>query len=261
LIKERTITFSQWLVRLLVVPLTFGGLASAATIIVPTGVDNTRGMTVWLREDGTNTQAYAGVIFITLTDSGHQYNRDTLCVDLFTPISAGVSYSTTLLTPNQVPGKHLSRVSWLIDNVLLPAENSSYTSLLPQVDWVTTAAQGAGLQLAIWDIVHDNGDGFSAGRVRQANGGHTTNSQVLTWARTYETLSANKDSNLAYIYDNVILNGTTPAQMLAGPLFTDGGPAPPVPEPSTFALGAGALAAIGLCVLMKKGGPGFLRSR
>ena len=120
MIKERIITLSQWLTRLLVVPLALGGLASAATIIVPTGVDNTRGMNIWLREDGTDTQGYGGVIFITLTANGHQYSRDTLCVDLFTDINAGVSYNTTLLTPNQVPGKHLSRVSWLIDNALLP---------------------------------------------------------------------------------------------------------------------------------------------
>jgi len=85
----------------------------------------------------------------------------------------------------------------------------------------------------------------------QAAKNHTTTSSVLNWARTYETLSTNKDSNLAYIYQNVIVGTNTAVQMLAGPLFTDGGPVP-VPEPSTLAFAAGALVLIGLRVLKKR---------
>jgi len=243
-------------VRLPVAFLAFGCLAFASTIIVATGVDTTRGVSnLWINEQGTDTQAYfTGVIEISVTDSsGHVFNRDSFCVDLFTDININTQYNTTVLSPSQVPGKNLGRVSWLVDNALLPTQNSNYTSQLPQADWVTTSAQGAGLQLAIWDIVHDNGDGFSSGSVQAAKN-HTTTSSVLNWARTYETLSANKDSNLAYIYQNVVLGGTTAVQMLAGPLFTDGGPAP-VPEPSTLACAAGALVLIGLRVRKKRRRP------
>jgi hypothetical protein len=212
------------------------GNASAATnTIAPTGVDWNRGGSVWLREDGSDVQAYfAGVIFISLYDqAGDQWNRDTLCVDLFTDINLGVTYGTTVLHPDDVSGKNLTRVSWLVDNALLPAQNNSYSSVLPSSDWVTNSAQGAGIQLAIWDIVHDNGDGFSAGRLQASgNPANPTPSDVISWANTYETLSLNQSSDLAYIYDNVSLSDGAPAQMLAGPEFADNGPIP-VPEPST----------------------------
>ena len=242
-------------VRLLVTLAALQGLASATSIIVPTGVDWSRGESIWLKEDGKDTQAYfAGVILISLTASGHQYNRDSLCVDLFTDISVGVTYNTTIVDPMSVQGKNLTRVSWLIDNALLPTQISSYGSVLPQADWVISAAQGAGIQLAVWDIVHDGGDGFSAGRVRATtNQSHPTDPTVLSWARTYETLSLNQVSNLAFVYDNTIPSTGVAAQMLAGPLFADGGPVPS-PENSTFTLEATALAGIGFCVLGKRRG-------
>jgi hypothetical protein len=214
-----------------------GGNAFAdAYTIDATGVDWSRGENIWINEDGNPVQTYfTGVIDITLTDTGsnQQWNRDTLCVDLFTDIYIGQTYGTTVLHPNNVSGKNLTRVSWLVDNALLPAQNNSYSSVLPSSDWVTNSAQGAGIQLAIWDIVHDNGDGFSAGRLQASgNPANPTPSDVISWANTYETLSLNQSSDLAYIYDNVSLSDGAPAQMLAGPEFADNGPAP-APEPST----------------------------
>ena len=232
--------------------LLFGGNAFADTYtITPTGVDNTRGEGVWMNENGSNvSQYFLGVIFITLTDqqTGTQWNRDTLCVDLFTDINLNVTYGTTVLDPTAVSGKHLDRVSWLIDNALLPAQSSTTSSLLPSSDWVTTAAQGAGIQLAVWDIVHDNGDGFSSGSVQASTDPlNPTSPDVLSWASLYESLSNSQSSNLAYVYNNVSLSNGAAAQMLAGPIFTDNGPAP-VPEPSEWAtivlLGALGLTAI-----------------
>jgi hypothetical protein len=186
------------------------------------------------------TDAYfAGVIFITVTSGGKTYQRDSLCVDLFTDININQQYLTTVLRPDEVPNKPLLRVSWLVDNALLPTQQSVHSDL-PDVDWVTTSAQGAGIQLAIWDIIHDGGDGFSAGSVQSTR---RTPADVLAWAVTYEALSLGKSSDLAFVYDNVALNGT-PAQMLIGPLFHDGGPAPPAPEPSTLALAA---VVVGIC--------------
>jgi len=246
-------TLGNTAARLLLALLAACGLSSASSVIVPTGVDWNRGESIWLKEDGTDTQAYfAGVIYISLTDSGHQYDRDTLCVDLFTDIYLGISYNTTVVQPQQVPGKNLTRVSWLVDNALLPTQNQSYTSLLPQADFVATAAQGAGIQLAVWDIVHDGGDGFSTGRVQASA---NTDPQVVFWAQTYEALSENQSSGLAFIYDNTTMDTGMAAQMLAGPMFQDGGPAPnpvapdgdptPNPEPSTLLLGGGAALALG----------------
>jgi hypothetical protein len=219
------------------------GAALANSTILATGVDSSRGGSFWIREDGADINAFfGGVIFITLTENGLQFNRDTLCVDLFTDINLGQTYNTDVLRPDQVPGKNLPRVSWLVDNALLPTEGS-YSSLLPQDQWVRTAVQGIAIQLAIWDIVHDGGlevNPLAQGRVQAAPG--LTDPAVVQWTNAYLSVSKGKYSDLAYVYNNVDMGNGLPAQMLAGPMFADGGPTPsPAPEPSTFAAGAGLL--------------------
>ena len=108
------------------------GPALANTIIMPTGVDWSRGEGLWIREDGVDTNAYfGGVIFLSISDGVQQWSRDSLCVDLFTDIYLGQQYGTTILTPSEVPGKNLQRVSWLVDNALLPTQVSATSSALP----------------------------------------------------------------------------------------------------------------------------------
>ena len=210
------------------------GIAAADTIIV-TGVDGSRGQSVWIGENGTDQNAFfAGVILIQLTDAeGNQFNRDTLCVQLFTDIYLDRVYGTSVVTPDEMGGGNFDRVSWLLDN-RLPS--------------VTTPAQGAGLQLAIWDIMEDGGDGFSAGSVQAASGlnGQTTDQSVLDAATAYEADSFGKNSGDAFVYLNVNLGDGSPAQTLEGPKFlNDGGPQP-MPEASTLVLAGTALAGLGL---------------
>ena len=226
-------------------------LASAATITA-TGVDWNRGAGLWISEDGSPQDAYfAGVVLINLNENGQQYNRDTMCVDLFTDIYLGVTYDTDLVNPGDVPGRNLNRVAWLLANALLPTQGPVYSSLLPSSDWVTNSAQGAGLQLAIWDITTDGGDGFSAGRVQASTtAGELTDPATLAWAETYEKLSVGKTDNDAFVYINSGIGSGTPAQMLEGPIFRDGGPSPvpdpQTPEPATCVLAGVALVGIGL---------------
>lgn len=246
-------------VRLLILALIlFGacGLASADTIDA-TDVDWSRGEGVWLTENNSSTPTdayFAGVIFITLTASnGSQYNRDTLCAQLFVDINPGVTYNTTVVRPDQVPGRNLTIAAWLVDS---------------ELPTVTTAPQGAGLQLAIWDIVEDGGDGFSTGSVQASTtAGEETDPTVLLWAETYECLAMGSQSpscqaagvtplgpvqtsDLAYVYINTALNGD-PAQMLIGPVFQDNGPEP-APEPSTSTLGGAGLIAGAYLAFRKK---------
>jgi hypothetical protein len=167
-------------------------------------------------------------------------------VDLFNDIYIGLPYNTVVMEPDEVPGHNLNWASWLIDNAVLPAQ-SNFASALPQQDWVTTPAQGAGIQLAIWDIVHDDGDGFFAGRVQASS---QTDPTVLYWANLYETISRGESSNLAFVYVNSDPNSGAPAQMLAGPMFHDGGPLPN-PEPSAIVLVGTALIALSMTVRRK----------
>lgn len=238
---NKTRTHLSHTARLLAALLLLGGVMAASPILVATGVDNTRGMGLWINEDGHNVDAYfAGVIFISVSQNGQQSNRDALCADLFTSINLGGQYSTQVLSPDQVSGRDLARVSWLVDNVLAPMQlPQPVGSALSPSDWIATQAQGAGAQLAIWDIVHDGGDGFSSGRVRAAA---ATDASALYWANRYESLSLGQSSDQAYVYSNTNSKGAT-AQMLVGP---EPGPVNPdckTPEPAAFLLvGAGLVA-------------------
>jgi hypothetical protein len=238
-------SFMRFAVRALAGLLASAWLAPADTIVV-TGVDWNRGESIQVGEDGADKQTYfAGVVLLSVYADGRQYARDTLCVDLFTEIYIGNTYDTTVLSPSQVPGKNLEQVSWLVDNTLLPTQDTTYLSDLPASDWIESAVQGAGVQLAIWDLVHDGGDLFSAGRVQAAaDPSHPTDPAVLDWAEKYESLSAGQGSDLAYIYRNVDEGSGQLVQMLAGPRFHDGGPSP-APEPSTLALVGAALIVVG----------------
>ena len=236
------------------------GIAAADTIVV-TSVDTNAGENyVWLQENGQDVDVFfAGVINIQLTDSvGNQFDRDTMCVQLFTDIYLNQTYGTSVVTPDEEGGGSLGLASWLLDNALMPGQNGGSTpSLLPGADWVTTPAQGAGLQLAIWDLVQNGGNGFSLGEgsVQAPTGANPTDPLVLSWAVTYENLAliAGHTSDDAFVYVNVNMDNGSPAQMLEGPEFlNDGGPQP-APEASTLVLAGTALAALGLARRRKIG--------
>ena len=216
---------------------TSGGIVFAdAFTIVATGINSTLGEGMWINESNTPVNAYfAGVILITVSNTvTHQaWSRETLCVDLFTDIGLNNWYGTTILSPATVTGKNLPRVAWLVDNALVPPQNTNFSSQLPPSDWATNAAMGAGLQLAVWDIVEDGGDGLYSGSV-QASTGTATPAAVIFWATNYEALSLGKASDSAYVYNNVVVSSGAPAQMLLGPEYSStNGPAPA----ATFSIG------------------------
>ena len=194
------------------------GSASANTIIV-TGLNGALGLqqSLYFDEDGVSTQAYwVGAIIISLDG----YTRDTFCVDLFTDISFN-SYNSMLEVPNSDTQK---RIGWLLEN-----------------QFPTTAIQGAAFQLALWDITHDNGDGFDAGRItKSSNAAHPTNPLVLAAASAYEAASVGMSSTYGVVYHNTTFNGVA-VQNLIGLPVTDGGPSA-MPEPADVVLiGSGLL--------------------
>ncbi len=215
-----------------------------------------------MNENGAAVDAYfAGVIDIQLTQNGLTYDRETLCVDLFTDIDLYGTYYTTVTLPSAVPPSDpeqlLGSVSWLIDNAMLPGlyPQDNFTSALPSdylLNSSTTAAgtgaqRGEALQFAIWDMTVDGGDGFASGRVAQAPG--LTDPAVLAAAQFYEQAALGQGTNNAYVYINwsgsVSQADGTPAQMLEGPLYFDYGPQPITPEPATLILVGAALVGIG----------------
>ena len=194
-----------------------------ANTIIVVGTDTNLGENIFLRENGSNDTAWAGGIDVKV--DGHA--RVLFCVDLFVEINSGGTYNTALDfadTPN------LKRVAWLLNNY-----------------YPTNAVTGAGLQLAIWDIMSDNGDGFTSGLVRKStSNGNPTNQTVLNDAMQYETLSIGKSSTSAVIYHNFSIPGGTPAQTLIGLWPNDGGPFAETPEPASIFMILSGLALIGL---------------
>ena len=119
--------------------------ALANTIIV-NNVDTTLGeYSLYINETGTNTSAYwVGGIGISVDG----YSRSVFCVQLFTDIYLNTTYDTVM---DYSDTANLKRVGWLLQNEVPTA--ALYTGAALQT-------AGAAFQLAIWDIIEDNGDGF-----------------------------------------------------------------------------------------------------
>jgi hypothetical protein len=130
------------------------------------GLDTTRGESIWMQENGVNeSQFFVGVLFITLTDTITQavYGIETRCV-WTSSRNINIQFAIRdhdLVTRRRTGQDQPAQGGVVGGQCLLPVDNTNYASQLPSSDWVTNAAQGAGIQLAIWDITVDNGDGLS----------------------------------------------------------------------------------------------------
>lgn len=205
--------------------------AAHAGTFTLTGVDGSRGANVTVVEDGIPLVGYAGVI--TGTYNGTDVSP-LFCVDLFTPIDLA-SYDSTPLAPRLA--RHEDRVAWLYLN---------------QLSTVTSPNTGAAFQIAIWDIVHDNGDGLASGLVKLGPDSFPSlTSAQVSLINGYLAVSAGQSATTGVsIYDNTSLN--EPAQNLIGAESLESGPVEPtnpVPEPATF--GLMALGAAGMLAFRK----------
>ncbi len=183
--------------------------ASQATTITVTSVDWNRGGMITFLADSVEESGYAGLIFANYNGS----SQDFICVDLFTGIAYG-EYGSTPILPRS--GRNEDRAAWLFVNAL---------------PGVANPLQGQALQLAIWDIVHDGGDGLGAGRIQASA---NTDSTVAQATQDYLLLSLGQSSYAASIYLNVTLQTGDPAQAFLG------APQPnqdtQVPEPASLTM-------------------------
>ncbi len=140
-----------------------------ATNIKHTGLDFTRGMTVEINADGNVRNVGAGISVLQIDGTDL---IDALCVNLFQGITVGQTYDAASIDASAYDMDG-SSAAWLVQT-FLPVVNAA-TGLARQID-------GAALQLAIWDTIHDGGDGFADGHVRAT--GNTTAS-VLALANQW----------------------------------------------------------------------------
>lgn len=89
---------------------------------------------------------------------------DSYCVDLDHWGRAGDTYAVNI-KPMNIQGPNGGRAAWLFN---------TYAA------GVNSTAKGAALQLAIWDVIADNGDGFNAGSLKSSISG-----TVRTLAQSY----------------------------------------------------------------------------
>jgi hypothetical protein len=187
-------------------------LSAVAGTITLTGVDTTKGDNLAFFVNGVEESHFAGIILANYNGGPTQ---PMLCVDLFTSISL----STYTSEPRAPLSDRELRAAYL------------YVTYL---SGVSSVVQGQGLQIAIWDIIHDGGNGSGAGIITSST---NTPVEVNTAWANYLALSAGFTSTAASIYLN--FDGSTPAQSLIGAFQPTA--IPGVPEPATTALVGAAL--------------------
>ncbi len=215
------------------------GYASATTINFQ-GLDAARSATVWmdftylagdlmLNGNTATVQTKAteqiGIGVLNVSFDGSLQLQDAFCVDRFRYISNG-NYTVDLLAPSSATNGN--RAAWLLHDIL------------PQIN---AAAPGtaqrnlaAALQMAIWDIVQDGGDGFTLGRIQKSSAmSHPTDAVILSLANSFITQSAGHAYTNALVLSNVNVNSFTQR------LIVDR-PGSGVPEPSSWALALSGLA-------------------
>jgi hypothetical protein len=143
-----------------------------------------------------------------------------------TDINIGGTYNTNVVTPDEVLHRNLGPVAWLPDDALAPAQDGGAYRALPQSDWVESAVQEAGLQVAIWDLT-------TAGGVDTAGG--YTRSDWQWWTNYYESLAGpGRTSDLAFVYENWSDSGPKPQPQ---PLLLRSGNPAAAPEPGAALIG------------------------
>jgi len=179
----------------------FSSVASATTLnlVQP---NTSRGSFVTFNFNGSDETGFAGPLSFSINGSSTLY--DFFCVDLTTMAIQNSPYEAMTLPVTVI--NNGERVAWMFLN-LGPAAQSVLT--------------GTALQLAIWDVVHDGGNGLSAG-VFQATA--SISSAIIAQAESYISASVGQQATGAAIYESVL--GPNDRQLQIGQ----------VPEPGTFVL-------------------------
>ena len=186
-----------------------------ATNILHTGLDRTRGMSIEIKAGNNVRNANAGVGVLTVDSVT---SLDLFCVNLFQGITLYQNYAAVSVSP-AVYDADGGAAAWLMQ------------TFLPSVD---TAIEGAALQLAIWDVIHDSGDGFASGRIRSTA---NTNAGVLALAGQWVAASHGQTATNAQVFTAAPNQRAFQQQMyLTGCALSGNCGGGEVPEPGTLAM-------------------------
>jgi hypothetical protein len=192
--------------------------ASASTLTV-IAADYSRGEAITIRYNRSLESVFAGAINIAVDG----VRQSAVCVDL----DHTIGEETILVNPTSPTSvSNGLRIAWLVVNKLPAVVDPSF---------------GAALQLAIWDILYDGGDGMTAGAVQLAS----LSDPLAPMAQSYVASSVGKSSSAAYAFKAASINPDRQTLMSAANYDSA-----PVPEPSEYALVGSGL--IGLSCLARK---------
>ena len=202
--------------------LALSATALFATNIQHTGLDWTRGMTIEIQAGDRVSNASAGVGVLMV--DGVSF-IDAFCVNLFQGITLYQNYSATSVAPTSydLDGE---AAAWLMQT-FLPKVNAAASGSSREME-------GAALQLAIWDVIHDGGDGFASGRVRSTG---NTNSGVLALANQWRLESLDQHGSAGIYLPAPNSRAFQPQLYLTGCAANGScGGGGEVPEPGTLAM-------------------------
>lgn len=150
------------------------GAANASSLFTYHGLVSEMSKSVSISYNGKSMTVGAGLAMISL-DGGAKFGG--MCVDLDHWNSNGSSYQVNV-KPIEERGPTANRAAWLF------AQHANN---------ITSKDMGAALQLAIWDVLYDGGDGLSAGKLKS---GVTGNVRTLT--NSFLASSVGKDDAAWY---------------------------------------------------------------
>ena len=185
-----------------------------ATNISLTGFDLDRAMGLAFNLDGEEHVAGAGIMLLSVDGADPV---QSLCANLFEGLSFYETYAANSVTALSYD-EHGGAAGWLLQ------------AYLPTIQ---TGVEGAALQLAVWDVIHDGGDGFDAGRI-QSNS--YTDPDVLDLSRQWAESARGQSSTAAYVFTPPPGCTAFQQQIYLAADAGDGGPTGDVPEPGSLAL-------------------------
>lgn len=144
------------------------GVANASSLFTYHGLVGEMSKSVSIKFNGKSMTVGAGLALISL-DGGSKFGG--MCVDLEHFNNNGSSYQVNI-KPIEERGATANRAAWLF------AQNASK---------ITSKDMGAALQLAIWDVLYDGGDGLNSGKLKSSVSGN-----VRTLTNSFLASSAGK---------------------------------------------------------------------